>query len=216
MAYKHVHTLVSNPANSDPQLMVLILPHWSWQYPHELHPSEAIRLPLGTVSLKVPEKQSWLFVLLSSVSFLCQERLKRLLPWHSGKEGKVKWAPLPSFEAIQSNQAVPGHSWTTEEIPSHSLDGRGWYTDHSPHWKQLLPQPMEYPYIIHASFWHSGQRWNSLLWSLIQCESHVLKQKWNVWTFNTQPLIYRAYCRYHSWAILFLKYKTCSYICPLI
>lgn len=58
-------------------------------------------------------------------------RLKRLLLWHSGKEGKVKH----SFEAIQRNQAAPGHSWTTEEIVSHLLEGSS--SDHSPTLKGL-------------------------------------------------------------------------------
>lgn len=128
---------------------------------------------------------------------------------HDTQERKGKWSGLHcpgQFKEIR-------HSWTVEEILSHSLESRGWNTDHSQHWKQLLSQPIEYPHIIRASFWQSGQGWNSLFWSLIQCESHILKQKWNTRTFNNQPLMYQAYCRYHFWVLLFLKYKTYSYIC---
>lgn len=172
-------------------LVVAVSP---WAVPQRSHPP-----PSGHSVFKGPRETK----LVPCIAELCPlalaatraRTLRRLLLWHSEKEGKVKWAPLPSFAVIQRNQADRGHSWITEEIPCHSLEGRGWNTDHSPHFptKQLLPQPIEYTRISHASFWHSGQERNSLLWSLIQRESHVLKQKWNIQTCNNQPLIYQAY-----------------------
>lgn len=79
--------------------------------------------------------------------------------------------------SIQSwdNSKKSDSPWTAKKILYPSLEGRDWNTDHFPHWKQSLPQSIEYIRISHASFLYSGQAWNSLLWSLIQCESHTLK-----------------------------------------